>query len=568
MQLIYYLILIIIITIILIIYPILIKNPQILKFEKYYNENITNIINKPFSNTTLKDTVIPLNIFQTWKTKDLKPGMLDAVNMIKDTNPDFTHYLYDNDDCRAFIEKYFDKDVLTAFDCLIPGAYKADLWRYCVLYIYGGIYLDIKFIPVNGFKLINLIDKEHFCLDITNSWTNEDYGLYNAIMITKPNNIILKECIDRIVINVKNKYYGKSALEPTGPILLGQIYSKNTNDLQDIKLFQHYTYNILLFPPSIQSTLYIIYNKYPILEIYPTYREEQDHNNKNKSYNDLWHENAIYGDCKIINERFINTGDTEIYYNENIKDIINKPFPNTIPKEIVIPLNIFTHWHTKDLKPGMKDAVEKLKETNPEFEFHLYDNDDCRAFIKQYFDKDVLTAYDCLIPNSYKSDLWRYCVLYIYGGVYLDIKFIPVNGFKLINLMDREHFCLERPGHWENKYGIVTGFMITKPNNIIMKECINKIVLNVKNKYYRYNPLYPTGPGLLGEIYFNRHNLLLTDIKLVIYFSNNDTITQFIYNKYPILEMYPTYREEQDHNTNNKSYNDLWNEKAIYGNCF
>jgi mannosyltransferase OCH1-like enzyme len=554
-------------VLVIIIYPILIKNPKILQFEKYYNENITNIINKPFSNTTPKDREIPLKIFQTWKTKDLKPGMLDAVNMIKDTNPDFTHYLYDNDDCRAFIEKYFDKDVLTAFDCLIPGAYKADLWRYCVLYIYGGIYLDIKFIPVNGFKLINLIDKEHFCLDIIKSWTNEDYGLYNAIMITKPNNIILKECIDRIVINVKNKYYGNSVLEPTGPILLGQIYSKNTNDLRDIDLFLNVSNNILLFPPSIQSTLYIIYNKYPILEIYPTYREEQGHNSNNKSYGQLWNEKAIYGDCKIINERFINTGDAEIYYNENIKDIIYKQFPNTIPKDIVIPLNIFTHWHTKDLKSGMLNAVKMMKETNPEFKHYLYDNDDCRAFIEKHVDKDVLTAFDCLITQSYKSDLWRYCVLYIYGGIYLDIKFIPVAGFKLINLMDKEHFCLERPGHWENNsYGLINQ-IICKPNNIILKDCINMIVKNVKNKYFGYNGLYPTGPGLLGDIYFNKHNLPLTDIKLFIYFSNN-IAAQIIYNKYSILEMYPTYRVEQGHNSNNKSYGQLWNEKAIYGDCF
>jgi len=259
----------------------------------------------------------------------------------------------------------------------------------------------------------------------------------------------------------------------------------------------------------------------------------------------------------------------EKYYNQNIKDIINKPFPNTTPKDIVIPLNIFTHWHTKELKPGMLDAVEKLKATNPEFKHYLYDNNDCRLFIEQYFDKDVLTAFDCLIPSAYKADLWRCCVLYIYGGVYLDIKYVPVDGFKLINLMDREHFCLERPGHWENNsYGLYNAIMITKPNNIILKECIDKIVLNVKNKYYGYNPLYPTGPGLLGDIYFNRHNLLLTDIKLVIYFSNNDTITQFIYNNYPILEMYPTYRVEQGYNSNNKSYGQLWSEKAIYGDCF
>jgi len=33
--------------------------------------------------------------------------------------------------------------VKEAYDALIPGAFKADLFRYCVLFIYGGVYADI-----------------------------------------------------------------------------------------------------------------------------------------------------------------------------------------------------------------------------------------------------------------------------------------------------------------------------------------------------------------------------------------------------------------------------------------
>ena len=29
-----------------------------------------------------------------------------------------------------------------AYDCLLPPAYRADLWRYCALYAHGGHYLD------------------------------------------------------------------------------------------------------------------------------------------------------------------------------------------------------------------------------------------------------------------------------------------------------------------------------------------------------------------------------------------------------------------------------------------
>jgi mannosyltransferase OCH1-like enzyme len=38
---------------------------------------------------------------------------------------------------RTFLE------VLEAFDALVAGAFKADLFRYCVLFIHGGVYADV-----------------------------------------------------------------------------------------------------------------------------------------------------------------------------------------------------------------------------------------------------------------------------------------------------------------------------------------------------------------------------------------------------------------------------------------
>ena len=266
-------------------------------------------------------------------------------------------------------------------------------------------------------------------------------------------------------------------------------------------------------------------------------------------------------------ELFANQYDNNNYYNDNITNIIDRPYPNTTPKNIVIPLNIFTHWHTKDLKPGMLNAINMMKEANPEFKFHLYDNDDCRAFIEKNFDSNVLTAYDCLIPQAYKSDLWRYCILYIYGGIYYDIKFIPVNGFKLINLMDKEHFVLEQyvPLPDFDYPGIFNGLIISKPNNIILKDTINQIVENVKIKYYGNIPVEPTGPFLLSGIYKSYYNY--NNIDMFIDFLK---IPQYliIHNHYIILQIYEKYREEQDYNNKNKDYRQLWKERKIYNNCF
>ena len=66
------------------------------------------------------NSVIPLDIYQTWFTKELPPKMREKVELIKAQNPRFTHHLFDDNDCRDFIQTHFKQDVLDAYDRLIP----------------------------------------------------------------------------------------------------------------------------------------------------------------------------------------------------------------------------------------------------------------------------------------------------------------------------------------------------------------------------------------------------------------------------------------------------------------
>ena len=144
------------------------------------SKDLISIYAKPYKLKSFYKSIIPLKIFQTWHTKDLPQKMKERVEQLKSQNPRFEHYLFDDNDCREFIKTHFSIDVLNAYDRLIPAAYKADLWRYCVLYINGGIYMDIKLTCVNGFKLIALTEEEFFVRD-----RPEGY-LYNALICVKP----------------------------------------------------------------------------------------------------------------------------------------------------------------------------------------------------------------------------------------------------------------------------------------------------------------------------------------------------------------------------------------------
>jgi mannosyltransferase OCH1-like enzyme len=256
-------------------------NNFIYKISKEYLEKKIELKNKlkiPYPLKSIYNIVIPTNIFQTWHSKNLPPLMSKSVQKIISLNPRFKYYIYDDNDCREFIKNYFKPDVLNAYNSLIPGAYRADLWRYCILFIYGGIYLDIKYKPLNGFKFINLTESEHFTKDINN------IDIYNALMVCSPHNQILYKAIRQIVDNVNNKFYGNNALEPTGPALLSKFISSNDRlvDLKHDELNGDYDNKIIYF------------NDIPILKSYDGHINESKIHSKKKHYSVLWNERNIY----------------------------------------------------------------------------------------------------------------------------------------------------------------------------------------------------------------------------------------------------------------------------------
>jgi len=236
-------------------------------------------------------------------------------------------------------------------------------------------------------------------------------------------------------------------------------------------------------------------------------------------------------------------------------EILNSNFKlPEVNRSDIIPKVIYQTWYSKNLSKSMSEAVKKLKSNNPLFKHYLYDDNDCRNFIEKNFPKEVLYSYDCLIPGAYKADLWRYCILYLYGGIYLDIKYEPINNFSFNFLIKNENICKDRPSYFKNRNGYYNALMIMKPGNIYLEYAIKKIYLNCKNKNYGYNNLYPTGPGLLSEIFpanFSKNNFN---------FIGYDIIKL---NNVKILKSYPQYRNEQ-RLLKSKYYQDAWNDKQIY----
>lgn len=169
---------------------------------------------------------IPRNIFQTWETKNISSGFDILTQTWKYKNPNYAYFLFDSNEREEFIKQNFNETIYQSYCRIIPGAFKADLWRYCILFIYGGVYVDIDTICLNNID--SFFDKNiefMTTIDLNNCPYYGTYNLSNGFIASIPRHPILMDCIKRIVYNVENNIVPFSNLDFSGPGILG----KSTN---------------------------------------------------------------------------------------------------------------------------------------------------------------------------------------------------------------------------------------------------------------------------------------------------------------------------------------------------
>ena len=343
----------------------------------------------PDSNIKDKDAapLIPKKIWQTWKTKDLPPKMKECVDSLKQQHPDFEHTLFDDEDCRNFIGANFPKEVLIAYDSLLPGAYKADLWRLCILYIHGGIYMDIKLKLSNGVNLNMFLDNDYFANGgyIENNRTR--IGIYNAFMITRKANPILLNSIKHIVFNIAIKFYGTSPCSITGPLLVGKVVeaSKKKPNL-DLK---HYG-------PKLKETIRI--SDTIICEHYKEYRDEQNLLNT-KYYEQAWNDKDVYNENQLVLAHILanNSWSSEFLELLNKVEFINiDEMPGTIKKEeskITSMEKVFTNIYENRAWGG--NISKEFSGTSGSGSTIEYNNQVYIPFLKKYItDNNIKTVVD------------------------------------------------------------------------------------------------------------------------------------------------------------------------------
>ena len=226
---------------------------------------------------------IPRVIYQTMRSSRVPTDMNEAISSWTLLNPEYTHYFYTDEMCRQFIKRHFNVAVLHAYDHLVPGAFKADLWRYCVLYKNGGVYADVDMVAVAPLReILNATDTFVSVKDRGLSFSGSDFAIYNAFICCTPEHPILKSAINFVVQSVANNFYGINSLHPTGPIALGEAIKRS--GATDYKLLVH----------SDKINYVVLNDKKCIYTKYDGYLSNLNDIGVKKRYHDLWATKNIY----------------------------------------------------------------------------------------------------------------------------------------------------------------------------------------------------------------------------------------------------------------------------------
>ena len=157
--------------------------------------------------------LVPARLVQTWKTLDLG-ALAPIARTWREWNPGFAYTLFDDAACAALIDR-FGARVASAYARIGPGAFRADLWRYCELYANGGVYVDVDTVCL-GAVYDALDPTASLAVPVDLDPTN----LFNAFVAAAPEHPVMRMCIDAVVENVEaNK--PQFGLGFSGPGLLG-----------------------------------------------------------------------------------------------------------------------------------------------------------------------------------------------------------------------------------------------------------------------------------------------------------------------------------------------------------
>ena len=149
--------------------------------------------------------------------KSVPWAIQNNIGSFKYHHSSLSHHLYDDEDLHAFIKLHFGQEISATYEALVPLAYRADLGRYCLMYVLGGIYSDLSVYFYDGLGPLT-----EAVVVFRDGFSAAPWIVSNSIIAAPKGAGVFANCIRKIAAHVRDGYYGSTPLCPTGPNLFGR----------------------------------------------------------------------------------------------------------------------------------------------------------------------------------------------------------------------------------------------------------------------------------------------------------------------------------------------------------
>lgn len=171
---------------------------------------------------------IPKTLFITYKNISAIPAL--TLARWKYLNPDYEVKLYDDKQCSETMSEIGPwAEIL--FNRIKDGPIKADLWRVAILYLYGGVYVDVDSFPLLPIKEVLKTDTT-FCTSMS-----YPIGTMNPMFIASTErNPILRDMLrvyETYIMKIPYSYWGYSIVYVAADVM--QLYTRLDNVPRTVK---------------------------------------------------------------------------------------------------------------------------------------------------------------------------------------------------------------------------------------------------------------------------------------------------------------------------------------------
>ncbi len=199
----------------------------------------------------------------------INSGIVNNYKKFLTYNNDFNLIKWNSDNCLEIIEKYFPEH-LTIYKNTHDYRYKCDLVRLVVLYVFGGLYMDIDAECLCGIKDMDLNEDTKLSV-VFNS--NETEIFNSLIYVKEKHNLFIKQCIDEyakllhktnigacpIMKTIFDKNYKRESYKTNNIVI---HYEKNTKKREECVSNEEFWNSFYIFNENSKKIVKSRYNCY------------------------------------------------------------------------------------------------------------------------------------------------------------------------------------------------------------------------------------------------------------------------------------------------------------------